>query len=161
MITVDGLVLVSRDAEGKIEVKDNAHDVGKGAVLGAVGGAIIGLVFPPAFLASAAIGAEIGAGAGAIVDHVNKDEIKEDVEEVLPPGSSGIVALFEEQWGEDVERSLAKADKLGQTRGRQRKRRTGQDHRDQLIGNQQRTRRGARAARPDPASRKRAGGSIP
>jgi uncharacterized membrane protein len=112
VITVDGLVLVSRNADGKIEVKDSAHDVGKGAALGAVGGAIIGLIFPPAFLASAAVGAGIGAGAGAILDHHQKNEIKADVEEVLPPGSSGIVALFEERWVEHVEKALMKADKV-------------------------------------------------
>lgn len=112
VIMVDGLVLVSRDADGKMKVKDNANDVGRGAALGAVGGAIIGLIFPPAFLASAAVGAGIGAGAGAIVDSQQKKEIKEDVEEVLPPGSSGIVALFEERWVDDVENALAKADKV-------------------------------------------------
>jgi uncharacterized membrane protein len=112
VITVDGLVLVSRGADGTIEVKDDAHDVGRGAVVGAVGGAIVGLIFPPAFLASAAVGAGIGAGAGAILDHERKDEIKADVEEVLPPGSSGIVALFEERWVEDVEKALGKADKV-------------------------------------------------
>jgi uncharacterized membrane protein len=111
VIDVDGLVLVSRDADGKIEVKDNANDVGKGAALGAVGGAIIGLIFPPAFLASAVVGGGIGAGAGAIVDRHQKKEIKADVEDVLPPGSSGIVALFEERWVADVEKALAKADK--------------------------------------------------
>ena len=112
VITVDGLVLVSRGADGKIDVKDNAHDVGRGAALGAVGGAIVGLIFPPAFLASAAVGAGIGAGAGAIVDRRDKNEIKADVEDVLPPGSSGIVALFEEQWVEEVEKALAKADRV-------------------------------------------------
>ena len=112
VISVDGLVLVSRGADGTIEVKDDAKDVGRGAVVGAVGGAIIGLIFPPAFLASAAVGAGIGAGAGAILDHERKNEIKADVEEVLPPGSSGIVALFEERWVEDVERALAKADRV-------------------------------------------------
>jgi len=112
VIMVDGLVLVSRGADGKIDVKDNAHDVGRGAALGAVGGAIVGLIFPPAFLASAAVGAGIGAGAGAIVDRRDKKEIKADVEDVLPPGSSGIVALFEEQWVEEVEKALAKADKV-------------------------------------------------
>ena len=111
VITVDGLVLVSRDADGKIDVKDNANDVGRGAKIGAVGGAIVGLIFPPAFLASAAVGAGIGAGAGAIVDRRQKKEIKANVEEVLPPGSSGIVALFEERWVDDVEKTLAKADK--------------------------------------------------
>ena len=110
MITLDGLVLVSRDADGKIDVKDNAHDVGRGAAVGAVGGAIVGLIFPPAFLASAAVGAGIGAGGGALLDHEQKNEIKADVEEVLPPGSSGIVALFEERWVDDVEKALGNAD---------------------------------------------------
>ena len=112
VIAVDGLVLVSRSEDGKIEVKDNAHDVGRGAAIGAVGGAIVGLIFPPAFLASAAVGAGIGAGAGAIVDRRDKNEIKADVEDVLPPGSSGIVALFEERWVDEVEKALGKADKV-------------------------------------------------
>ena len=109
---MDGLVLVSRDAAGKIDVKDNAHDVGRGAAIGAVGGAVIGLIFPPALLASAAVGAGIGGGAGAIVDRATKNEIKAEVEEDMPPGSSGIVALFEARWVGDVEQALAKADKV-------------------------------------------------
>jgi uncharacterized membrane protein len=112
VITVDGLILVTRDADGKIDVKDNAGDVGKGAAIGAVGGAIVGLIFPPAILATAAVGAGIGAGTGAILDHDRKSEIKADVEEVLPPNSSGIVALFEERWIADVDKALAKADKV-------------------------------------------------
>jgi uncharacterized membrane protein len=112
VIAVDGLVLVSRDDEGKIDIKDNANDVGRGATIGAVGGAVIGLIFPPAFLASAAVGAGVGAGAGAIVDRRQKKEIKADVEEVLPPGSSGIVAMFEERWVDDVEKALGKAEKV-------------------------------------------------
>jgi uncharacterized membrane protein len=112
VIMVDGLVLVSRGDDGKIEVKDDASDVGKGAKLGAVGGAIVGLIFPPALIASAVVGAGIGAGTGAIVDRRQKKEIKADVEDVLPPRSSGIVALFEESWLDDVENALGKADKV-------------------------------------------------
>jgi uncharacterized membrane protein len=112
VITVDGLVLVSRDADGKIDVKDNANDVGRGAAIGAVGGAVIGLIFPPAFLASALVGGGIGAGAGAIRDRREKKEIKADVEDVLPPNSSGIVALFEERWVGDVDKALSHADNV-------------------------------------------------
>ena len=112
VITVDGLVLVSRDADGKIDVKDNANDVGRGAAIGAVGGAVIGLIFPPAFLASALVGGGIGAGAGAIRDRREKKEIKADVEDVLPPNSSGIVALFEERWVGDVDKALSQADNV-------------------------------------------------
>jgi uncharacterized membrane protein len=111
VVTVEALVLVSRDDDGKIHVKDNAHEVGLGAAVGAVGGALVGLIFPPALLASAAVGAGMGAGAGAVVDQVQKHQIKSDVEQTLPPGSSGIVALLEERWVTDVEQALAKADR--------------------------------------------------
>ena len=112
VITVDGLVLVSRDADGKIDVKDNANDVGRGAAIGAVGGAVVGLIFPPAFLASALVGGGLGAGVGAIRDRREKKEIKADIEDVLPPSSSGIVALFEERWVGDVEKALEHADNV-------------------------------------------------
>jgi uncharacterized membrane protein len=112
VITVDGLVLVSRAQDGTIDVKDDARDLGVGAVIGAVGGAIIGLIFPPSLLASALVGAGLGAGTSALLDHHHKKQIKADVEEVLPPGSSGIVALFEERWVADVEKALATADKV-------------------------------------------------
>ncbi len=92
MITVDGLVLVSRSADGKIEIKDGAHDVGRGSRDRSGGRRDSASSSRPAFLASAAVGAGIGAGAGAIVDRRDKNEIKADVEDVLPPGSSGIVA---------------------------------------------------------------------
>jgi uncharacterized membrane protein len=111
VLTIEGLVLVSRDADGKIHVKDDDHDAGKGAAIGAVTGAIVGLIFPPALLASAAVGAGIGAGTGVLADLITKHGIRSDVENTLPPGSSGIVALVEERWVSDVEKALAQADK--------------------------------------------------
>jgi uncharacterized membrane protein len=112
VITVDGLLLVSREEDGKIHVKDNAHDVGVGTALGAVGGLVVGLIFPPAFLASGVVGAGIGAGIGGLHSHHEKKEIKAEVEDVLPPGSSGIVALFEERWVADVDKALKSADDI-------------------------------------------------
>ena len=111
-IKVDGLILVSRRADGKIHVDDDFHETRKGAAWGAVGGAVVGLIFPPALLASAAVGAGIGAGAGALVSHAQKEEIKADVDETLPLNSSGIVAVFEEQWEGDVDKALSKASNV-------------------------------------------------
>ena len=111
-IKVDGLILVSRRADGKIHVDDDFHETRKGATWGAVGGAVVGLIFPPALLASAAVGAGIGAGAGALVSHAQKEEIKYDVEDTLPVNSSGIVAVFEEQWADDIDKALANAGKV-------------------------------------------------
>ena len=112
MITLDGLVLVSRGADSKIQIDDSFHETRKGAVVGAVGGLVVGLIFPPAFLASGAVGAGIGAGIGGLMSHHEKKEIKEEVEDVMPPNSSAIVAMFEERWVTDVENALTKADQV-------------------------------------------------
>ena len=112
LIKVDGLILVSRTDDGKIKVDDDFHETRKGAALGAVGGAVIGLIFPPAILASAAVGAGIGAGAGALVSHGRKEEIKADVDDTLPLNSSGIVAIFEERWEDDIDKALSNASNV-------------------------------------------------
>ena len=49
--------------------------------------------------------------AGRLGHQVTKHDIRSDVENTLPPGSSGIVAIFEERWGTEVEKALARADK--------------------------------------------------
>ena len=112
IIRVDSLMLVRRDAEGKVHVKDNLHEVGIVAGLGVLGGALIGLIFPPSILATAVVGGGIGAGAGGLLDHHRKSEIKHDVEASLPSNSSGIVALFEEKWTADMEKLLARAERI-------------------------------------------------
>jgi uncharacterized membrane protein len=111
VVRLDGLVLVSRAEDGKIHVRENAHDVAKGSALGALGGAVVGLIFPPALLASAAVGAGVGAGAGALFDLKVKHDLAADVENVMPPGSSAIVAAFEPRWTEDLDKALAKAER--------------------------------------------------
>jgi hypothetical protein len=70
------------------------------------------LIFPPAFLASGVVGAGLGAGVGGLLSHHHKKDIKEEVADSLPPGSSGIVALFDERWVAEVEKATAKADKV-------------------------------------------------
>ena len=111
-IKVDGLVLVARGMDGKIDIKDNAHTVGHGTAWGAGAGLLIGLIFPPAFLASGLVGAGIGAGISGLISHSEKSEIKNEVQDDVPPGSSAIVALFEERWVADIEKALPKADKV-------------------------------------------------
>jgi uncharacterized membrane protein len=112
VITVEALVLVSRDADGKIHEQDNAHTVGIGGVLGAAGGLLVGLIFPPALLASTAVGAGLGAGTGGLVSHHEKKELKAEVAYDLPLGSSGIVVLLEQRWAADAEKLLPKADNV-------------------------------------------------
>jgi uncharacterized membrane protein len=111
-VEFDGLTLVHRDTDGKIDVDTHAKGMAKDTVWGAVGGAVVAIIFPPALLAGAAVGAGIGAGVGALRNHGDKKEVKHDVEAVLPAGSSGIVALFEQSDGLDVEKVLVNADQI-------------------------------------------------
>ena len=112
VIKVDGMILVSRRSDGKIHVDDDFHETRKGAEWGAVGGAIVGLIFPPALLASAAVGAGVGAGVGGLVSAGKQDEIRADVEDVLPPNSSGVVAIFEERWSDEIDSALSNANNV-------------------------------------------------
>jgi len=112
VITVEALVLVSRDADGKVHEKDSAHTVGIGTVLGAAGGFLIGLIFPPALVASTVVGAGAGAGLGELVSHHEKKEIKAEVANDVPVGSSGIVVLLEERRVGEAEKVLSKADTI-------------------------------------------------
>ncbi|MCJ7672170.1 MAG: NAD(P)-binding domain-containing protein [Acidimicrobiia bacterium] len=51
------------------------------------------------------------AGIKVIGFDVDESKIKKDIEDVLPPGTSGVVAVFDEIWVTQVEKELAKADK--------------------------------------------------
>lgn len=112
IIFMDAAVLVSRGEDGKISVDENAHEVAKGTMVGAVGGFVLGLIFPPGLIAATVIGGAAGAGVGGLRSAHREHEIKKDIEEVLPPGSSGIVAVFSEIWVKQVEKALAKAEKI-------------------------------------------------
>jgi uncharacterized membrane protein len=111
-ITVRGLVLVDRDRDGWVDVKEHAHEAGKGAAMGAVAGAIVGVVFPPAVLVTSAVGAAIGAAFGSIFEQADKDAIRDGVDKVLPPGSTGIIVFVETRWIADVDKALARADSV-------------------------------------------------
>jgi uncharacterized membrane protein len=111
-IFVDVAVLVSRDDEGKLYVKENAHEVAGGTMVGAAAGLLIGLIFPPAFLASGVVGGAIGASVGKLVKMDRTSDIKKEVEDVLPAGSSGIIAMFDITWKPKVDEALKNASKI-------------------------------------------------
>jgi len=111
IVMIDGAVLVSRDADGTMHVKESGdHDVFKGATVGIAGGLVLGLFAPP-LLGAMVVGGVIGGLVGKLAKHHDEKGIAKDIEDVVPPGTSGVIAVFEEIWVDEVERQLAKAEK--------------------------------------------------
>jgi uncharacterized membrane protein len=111
LVMIDGAVLISRDDDGTIHVKETGdHDVFKGSVIGVGAGLVVGLFAPP-LLGAMVVGGLIGGVTGKLVKHHQERGIEKDVEDTIPPGTSGIVAVFEEIWVDEVERQLKKAAK--------------------------------------------------
>ena len=113
--TVDVLAatVASRDADGKVDIREvGVHTTGVGATAGVVVGGLIGLIFPPALLGSAIVGGAAGGVIGKLKHRHDRSELKQQIEETLPPGTSGVVAVVENTFLEQLERTLAAAEKV-------------------------------------------------
>ena len=118
-VTADGIVLVTKDAEGEVTVQETGDHLGKkGAVAGGGVGLVIGLFAPP-LLAATAIGAGLGAVAGKLARKRLESGIGEKMDDALPPGSAGIIAIYEHDdadavagaLGNSIRSSIAQIDK--------------------------------------------------
>lgn len=108
---IDGVVVVNRDADGKLEIENATdHSTKRGAKWGLVGGAALGLVFPPSIIGSAvALGAG-GAALGKAKQLHNKISLEKDLADAVAPGHSGIVALVSDPGAVEIREALAKAN---------------------------------------------------
>ena len=80
----------------------------KGLGWGGGVGLAVGLFAPP-LLASVAVGAVAGGVIGKFVDHRVEQDIHDKIGENLPPGSAGIIAVFDDEQRLGVEQALAGA----------------------------------------------------
>jgi arylsulfatase A-like enzyme/uncharacterized membrane protein len=108
-VAIDGMILVTHAADGTVQVRQTGDHRGrKGAGWGGGVGVAVGLFAPP-LLASTAVGAAAGGLVGKFVDHRVAHEIHDKIGEQLPPGSAGIIAVFDDEHRLGVERALANA----------------------------------------------------
>ena len=104
-------VVLSRSADGKVEVKEHGGGlIGGGIAVGAVAGFVVGLFAPP-LLAATVVGAGIGAAAGAIARHHEEKKIGVEADEWLPADSSAIVAIVDDLYLDRVDHAIDKAAK--------------------------------------------------
>ncbi len=112
-LAIDGVVVARREADGKVHLEQlTEHSTQSGLGWGVVGGIALAALFPPTLLAGAVGGGVIGAAAGKVRNLVRRSEVEKELESALDPGTSGILALVEDQAAAQVERALAEADRI-------------------------------------------------
>jgi uncharacterized membrane protein len=110
-ITVEGVVLVQKDADGDVHVVETGDHLGrKGAKIGGGVGLVVGLFAPP-LLAATAAGAAAGAVLGKFTKHRLESGIAEKMDTALPPGSGGVIAVYDTDGAGAVDKALANAVK--------------------------------------------------
>jgi uncharacterized membrane protein len=108
-IDTDGVALVLKDADGEVHVQETGDHLGhKGAKIGGGAGLVVGLFAPP-LLAATAVGAAAGAVAGKFARHRMQAGIGEKMDDALPPGSAGIIAIYEHDDADAVAGALENA----------------------------------------------------
>jgi uncharacterized membrane protein len=108
-IVTEGVALVVNDAEGKVQVQETGDHLGRRGVKASAGvGLVIGLFAPP-LLAATVAGAAVGGLAGKFARHRVRAGIGEKLDDALPPGSAGIIAIDEHDGADAVASALANA----------------------------------------------------
>lgn len=110
-LTVEGVALVSNDADGNVTVTETGDHLGrKGLEIGGGVGLAVGLLAPP-LLASAIVGGAAGALIGKFARHRVESGLEDKMGAALPPGSAGIVAIYDRSKAGTVDATLASAVK--------------------------------------------------
>ena len=108
-ITVEGVVLVRKDRDGEVHVTETGDHLGrKGVKAGAGVGLVVGLFAPP-LLAATVVGAAAGAVAGKFARHRAQAGIGEKMDDALPPGSAGVIAIYDHDGADAVADAVANA----------------------------------------------------
>jgi uncharacterized membrane protein len=112
-LRIDGVVVASTDADGKVHLgKVTDHSTKTGLKWGVVGGVALGILFPPSILAGAVGAGALGAAIGKVRNEANRSGLAEQLEGVMAPNSSGVIALVEDTAVVEIEKALAKADRI-------------------------------------------------
>lgn len=102
---IEGAILVAHDAGGDVTVVQHGDHLGrKGLGWGAGAGLVVGLFAPP-LLGAVAVGGAVGGLVGRFTDHKVKAGM-EDLAEKLPPGTAGVVAVFDDEHRLAIEQAL-------------------------------------------------------
>jgi len=110
-ITMEGAVLVQKGIDGEVRVTETGDHLGrKGAKVGGGVGLAVGLLAPP-LLAATVVGAGAGAVTGRFARHRLESGIGDKMDAALPPGSGGVIAVYDSSGAATVDAALTNAVK--------------------------------------------------
>jgi arylsulfatase len=110
-LKVEGVALVSVDPDGNVTVDETGDHLGrKGLKIGGGVGLVVGLLAPP-LLASVVVGGAAGALVGKFAKHKVESGLGDKLGAALPPGTAGIVAIYDQAKADTVDKTLANAVK--------------------------------------------------
>ena len=105
-LIVEGVALVTNDADGNVTVKETGDHLGrKGLAIGGGVGLVVGLLAPP-LLASVILGGAAGGLIGTFARHRVESGLAEKMGAALPPGSAGVVAIYDRSKAGTVDTTL-------------------------------------------------------
>jgi uncharacterized membrane protein len=108
-LEVEGVALVTVDAEGEVAVEETGDHLGrKGVKIGGGVGLVVGLLSPP-LLASVVVGGAAGDLVGRFARHKVDSGLGEKLGAALPPGTAGIVAIYDRAKTDVVDKTLVSA----------------------------------------------------
>jgi uncharacterized membrane protein len=114
-LTVEGVALVSNDAEGYVSVKETADHLGRrGLEIGGGVGLVVGLLAPP-LLAWMTAGGAAGGLIGKFARHRVESGLEHMMRGALPPGSAGVIAIYDREKANAVDATLTSAVKKSVT----------------------------------------------
>jgi uncharacterized membrane protein len=118
-ISTDGVVLVTKDADGDVALKETGDHMGRRGVKAGGGvGLVVGLFAPP-LLAATVVGAAAGGIVGKVAHKRVAAGIGEKMDDALPPGTAGIISVYDHgdadvvagALGNAIRSSIAQIDK--------------------------------------------------
>jgi uncharacterized membrane protein len=112
-LKIEGVLVVKKDDDGQVEVqKVTDHSTRSGLTWGVVGGVALGILFPPSIIASAAVLGATGAAIGKAREVHHRSELADELNDVIQPGHSGILALVSDPELAEIRKALDKADRI-------------------------------------------------
>ncbi len=108
-VASDGVVLVHKDADGVVDVSETGDHLGrKGVKVGGGVGLVLGLFAPP-LLAATAVGGAVGGLVGKFARKRVAAGIGDKMDDALPPGSAGLISVYDHANADIVDKTLANA----------------------------------------------------